>query len=185
MNKSADAVEARLPASPDGDEPTATALLDLLRQERADFRNFRRRVAEERSTELDRMRAGLLGLLLPVIDELDRALSAVPGHLADDPWVRGVGLTRSRLEELQRELGVERVGEPGDRFDPTRHEAVIYEPAPDATEATIGQVLRPGYAAGDRLLRPAQVIVRGPRLSEDTAAEPSDGVLPDDEPPGG
>jgi molecular chaperone GrpE len=162
---------APAPASPDGDRPSPDELVDLLRQERADFRNYRRRVAEEREAELDRLRDGLLEPLLPVIDDLDRAFAAVPEHLTDDPWVRGIGLTRSKLTDLQARLGLERVGSIGDRFDPTRHEALVYEPDPDVSEAILGDVIRPGYAAGSRLLRPAQVVVRGPLLNDDRPAD--------------
>lgn len=146
--------------------PSSDELLSLLRQERADFRNYRQRVADERATELERLRDGLLEPLLPVIDDLDRALTETPGHLMDDPWVRGIGQTRSRLGELQDRLGLEAVGKVGERFDPTRHDAVVYEPDPDAAEAVLDQVIRPGYAAGGRLLRPAQVLVRGPVLND-------------------
>jgi molecular chaperone GrpE len=171
--------------SANGDRPTQDELVDLLRQERADFRNYRQRVADERAAELERIRGGLLEPLLPVIDDLDRAFAAVPEHLTDDPWVRGIGFTRSKLGELQARLGLERVGAIGDRFDPTRHEALVYEPDPEASDATVGDVIRPGYAAGGRLLRPAQVVVRGPLLNDHRAADgdPPD-TSPDDEPAG-
>jgi molecular chaperone GrpE len=177
---------ASLHASANGDQPNPDELVDLLRQERADFRNYRRRVADERAAELDRLRDGLLEPLLPVIDDLDRAFATVPEHLAEDPWVRGIGLTRSKLDELRARLGVERVGSIGDRFDPTRHEALVYEPDPDVPEAILGDVIRPGYATGSRLLRPAQVVVRGPLLND---AQPADDGPPatstDDEAVGG
>jgi molecular chaperone GrpE len=166
-------------APPQGDAaqlPSTDELLSLLRQERADFRNYRQRVADERAAEWERLRGGLLEPLLPVIDDLDRALTDVPGHLIDDPWVQGIGQTRSRIGELQDQLGLESVGEVGEPFDPTRHEAVVYEPDPAAAEATLGQVIRPGYAARGRLLRPAQVLVRGPLLNDPTTNhEPSGG----------
>jgi len=63
---------------------------------------------------------------LPVLDELDRALAQAPPELAGHPWVRGVALVHHRIVEALRELGVERVGEVGEPFDPARHEAVSY-----------------------------------------------------------
>ena len=155
--------------------PSSEELVSLLRQERADFRNYRQRVADERATELERQRHRLLEPLLPVIDDLDRALTETPGHLIDDPWVQGIGQTRSRLGELQDRLGLEAVGKVGERFDPTRHEAVVYEPDPAAAEAVLGQVIRPGYVAGGRLLRPAQVLVRGPLLNDPTTDHEASG----------
>ncbi|HEY7589746.1 MAG TPA: nucleotide exchange factor GrpE [Candidatus Limnocylindrales bacterium] len=162
--------------------PGVEELVSLLRQERADFRNFRHRVSAEREAEVDRLRSGLLEPLLPVIEDLDRALGDVPSHLADDPWVQGVGLARSRLGDLQEQLGLEPVGAVGEPFDPTRHEAVIYEPDPHAAEATLGQIIRPGYAARGRLLRPAQVVVRGP---VPRGGEPPDSPPASTEPTGG
>ena len=110
----------------------------------------------------------------------------MPEHLTDDPWVRGIGFTRSKLGGLQARLGLERVGAIGDRFDPTSHEALVYRRPRGPFEATVGDVIRPGYAAGGRLLRPAQVVVRGPLLNDHRAADgdPSE-TSPDDEPAGG
>ena len=164
--------------------PSVDEVIDLLRQERADFRNYRQRVADERVTDAERIRAELIGPLLPLIDDLDRAFAEVPKHLDDDPWVRGVSSARSRLGPLQGSLGLERVGAVGDMFDPTRHEAVVYEPDADADAATLAAVIQPGYAMHDRLLRPAQVVVRGPILSAEaeptpdppTNSEPSDPI---------
>jgi molecular chaperone GrpE len=156
--------------------PSSDELLSLLRQERADFRNYRQRIADERSSALERLRDGLVEPLLPVIDDLDRALREMPGHLSQDPWVQGIGQIRSRIGELQARLGLETVGELGERFDPTRHEAVVYEPDPAAAEAILGEVIRPGYAARGRLIRPAQVLVRGPLLNDSTSDhEPTGG----------
>ena len=115
--------------------------------------------------------------ILPLLDDLDRALSDLPERLADDPWVRGIGLTRSRLGDVERRLGIERIGTLGEPFDAERHEAIIYEPDADASSATLGQIVRPGYSVGGRLIRPAQVVVRGPLLNGDdsgNSGHPSD-----------
>ena len=167
--------EAPSPPDEGAGLPSSDELLSLLRQERADFRNYRQRVAAERGTDLERLRHGLLEPLLPVLDDLDRALSEMPGHLVDDPWVQGIGQTRARLGELQDRLGLEAVGTVGERFDPTRHEAVVYEPDPAAAEAVLDRVIRPGYTAGGRLLRPAQVLVRGPLLNDLTTDQEAAG----------
>jgi molecular chaperone GrpE len=136
--------------------------LDLLRRERANFLNYKRRVERERTEDRERCRLELLGQLLPLVDELDRALENMPADLATHPWAQGVALGQRRFVEALRQLGLERIGTSGDRFDPTVHEAVAYEERPDATEQLVLHVLRPGYRAGERLLRPAQVVVVGP-----------------------
>jgi molecular chaperone GrpE len=137
-------------------------LLELLRRERASFLNYKRRVEQERAEDRERARGEVLHRLLPLLDELDRALAQRPDELESDPWAEGVALIHRRLLETLRQLGVERVGREGELFDPALHEAVLYEERPDSGERLVKAVLRPGYRLGDRLLRPAQVIVAGP-----------------------
>jgi molecular chaperone GrpE len=134
----------------------------LLRRERANFLNYKRRIEREQGEDRERERVELLQQLLPLLDDLDRALEHLPPELATHPWAEGVTLAQRRLVEVLRQLGLERVGTEGDRFDPAVHEAVAYEEQPDATELRVLRVLRPGYSAGGRLLRPAQVVVVGP-----------------------
>jgi molecular chaperone GrpE len=146
-------------------EPTGTSAeraLDLLRRERANFLNYKRRVERERVEDRERARLELLRQLLPLVDDLDRALAHLPPELVGHAWTQGVSLGQRRFVEALRQLGLERFGTNGDRFDPTVHEAVAYEERPDATEQLVLNVLRPGYRASGRLLRPAQVVVVGP-----------------------
>jgi molecular chaperone GrpE len=161
--------------------PTTDELLDLLRRERADFRNYQRRVTDERAADTERARGQVLEPLFPLLDDLGRAFAEVPAGLEDDPWARGIAMLRSRLEGTLAGLGLERVGTVGETFDPALHEAVFHEPDPDGIDQRVALVIRPGYRAGERLLRPAEVVVRGP-LGE-RAGEPesdpsnaSDGV---------
>jgi molecular chaperone GrpE len=154
--------------------PTTDELLDLLRRERADFRNFQRRVADTRAAEAETLRGRVLEPLFPVLDDLGRAFADVPPGLQDDPWVRGIAMLRSRLEATLAGLGLESVGTVGEPFDPTRHEAIYLEPDPTAARQEVAVVIRPGYRVGERLLRPAEVVVRGP--ADDRAAEPERGA---------
>jgi molecular chaperone GrpE len=144
------------------EEPTAEALLDLLRQERADFRNYQRRVADERAADAERVRGQVLEPLFPLLDDLARAFADVPADLVDDPWARGIAMLRSKLDATLTGIGLEPVGTAGEPFDPKLHEAVFHEPDHDATDQRVAQVIRPGYRVGERLLRPAEVVVRGP-----------------------
>ncbi len=137
-------------------------LLALLQRERADFQNFKRRVVQERNEDRERARRELLAGLLPFLDDLDRALEHVPPELARHPWVQGLVLSRRQLGEFLERAGVQRYGAPGDRFDPNLHEAVAYDVRPGLAEPVVADVIRPGYRAGERVLRPAHVIVAGP-----------------------
>jgi molecular chaperone GrpE len=137
-------------------------LLDLLQRERANFRNFKRRVDEERTVDRERTRGDVVLRLLPLLDEMERALAHRPPDLETHPWAMGVTLIHRRLMEALNELGVERIGAAGELFDPALHEAVLYEAQPGAGEQRIKAAFRPGYRMDGRLLRPAQVSVVGP-----------------------
>ena len=77
--------------------PTTDELLDLLRLERADFRNYQRRVADERAAVAEGVLGRVLEPLFPLLDDLGRAFAEVPPDLEDDPWARGIAMLRSRL----------------------------------------------------------------------------------------
>jgi molecular chaperone GrpE len=143
-------------------ELEASELLDLLRRERADFVNYRQRVQQERAGERQLARAGLVEQLLPILDDLDRALERLPDELDENPWARGVALSRDRLRRAFEEVGLSRMGQVGEAFDPAIHEALFYDVRPDQDDRRVVQVVQPGYRLGNRLLRPAQVGVAGP-----------------------
>lgn len=144
--------------------------LDLLRRERADFLNYKRRIAAERIDDRERARQDLIRDLLPAIDDLDRAMTHLPAELVAHPWVKGVELARERFLDSLRRLGVERIGAQDEHFDPSIHDAIVYHEHPESTDQHVDSVLRPGYRMGPQLLRPAQVVVSGPprngRLSD-------------------
>lgn len=139
----------------------AEEYLDLLRRTQADFVNYRRRMSQEQAEAGTTAQISLLNQLLPVLDDFERALSATPEDLTKHPWVQGLFLVERRLTTLLDQLGVERIGEAGDQFDPRKHEALTLEERADAPEGTILQVIRSGYTLGQRIIRPAQVIVAG------------------------
>jgi molecular chaperone GrpE len=143
-----------------------SGLLELLRRERADFLNYKRRIELERSMDRQQARAEMAESILPLLDELDRAIDHLPPALEPHPWVQGVALSRRRLEDTLRSWGLQRIGVVGERFDPALHEAVMYEQRPNLDEQVIAQVERPGYRLGARLIRAARVSVAGPRLME-------------------
>ena len=133
--------------------------LDLLRRSQADFANYKRRMNQEQGEARAAGQADAIQQLLPVLDDLGRALRSAPPELSDAPWVQGLVLVSKRLIATLEQLGVRQIGKPGDPFDPRWHEAVTMETRSDIPEGTILTVFRPGYALGERVIRPAQVIV--------------------------
>ena len=135
--------------------------LDLLRRTQADFINYKRRTGQGQNEERITAQVALLDQVLPVLDDLGRALESTPPELANQSWVQGIMLIARSLMSVLEQLGVRQVGRPGEQFDPRWHEALAMQEQPGTREGTILQVTRPGYALGERVIRPAQVIVAG------------------------
>jgi molecular chaperone GrpE len=153
----------------------AEEYLNMLRRTQADFVNYRRRMSQEQAEARIAAQIELLSHLLPVLDDLGRALEATPPELASHPWVQGLFLVARRLTARLDRLGVRQIGVPGEPFDPRWHEAAMTEVREGVPEGTILSVAQPGYALNDRVIRPAQVSVASapspmsdaPELSED------------------
>ena len=133
--------------------------LNMLRRTQADFVNYRRRTNQEQSEGRTTAQIAVLDQILPVLDDLGRALQATPPELANNSWVQGIPLVAKRLTAVLEQLGVKQIGKPGEPFDPRWHEALSTEASSNVPEGTILHVTRPGYAIGERVIRPAQVIV--------------------------
>ena len=139
-------------------------LLDRLRRAMADFDNYRKRTDRERRELSDVIAADVVRDVLPVLDDLERALGAQSAS-ADAPetverYRRGVELIHRQLLEALRKRGVESIDVIGQPFDPMWQEAVAQEPAADGEkDGTVTAEVRRGYRMGQRLLRPAQVRV--------------------------
>jgi len=130
--------------------------LDHLRRVAADFENYRKRTARDQESLVARAAERLVRELLPVLDDLERALEAAEEH-EEAKLEEGVRLVHRRLEEALRKEGLEEVPTEG-RFDPHLHEALLAQPA-EAESGTILEVLQKGYRLGDRVVRPARVMV--------------------------
>jgi molecular chaperone GrpE len=140
--------------------------LDMLRRTQADFINYRRRTNQEQSEGRTTAQIAVLDQILPVLDDLGRALQAAPPELANNSWVQGILLVAKRLTAVLDQLGVKQIGKPGEQFDPRWHEALSMEARSNVPEGTILHVTRPGYSIGERVIRPAQVIVaRSPQTA--------------------
>jgi molecular chaperone GrpE len=155
------------PATPDGD--AAVSPLDALQRERddlydrllrktAEFDNFRKRTERERREFAEWAAAELIGDVLAVVDDFDRALGvAAPAEAAK--YREGVELIHRQLTDVLRKRGVQPVETTGADFDPTVHQAVAYDESPGARDGEVVAELRRGYRLGERLLRPALVRV--------------------------
>jgi molecular chaperone GrpE len=135
--------------------------LDGLRRSQADFINYKRRSAQEQQDARVAAQAAVIERLLPVLDDLGRALDSAPAEFADQPWVEGIFLVRRRLFATLEQMGVRQVGKVGEVFDPNIHDALMTQSGTGSPMGTVVQVTRSGYVLGDRIIRPAQVIVAG------------------------
>jgi molecular chaperone GrpE len=132
---------------------------DRLLRKTAEFDNYRRRVERERAQVGEAAAADLLKELLPLVDNLERALKAETGQDATDAYRRGVELIHQQLLEALRKRGVRPVEALGTDFDPHYHQAVAHEMSEGHREGEVIEEFSRGYMLGDRLLRPAMVKV--------------------------
>jgi molecular chaperone GrpE len=128
---------------------------DLARAQ-AELVNFRKRVERDRAANRDAVIAEVIRTILPAVDDLDRA--EAHGDLAGS----SLELVAQKLHAAFARFGLRSVGEKGEAFDPNFHEAVVQLPTAGVTVNTIADVIEPGYALGDRLLRAAKVAVAVP-----------------------
>ena len=132
---------------------------DLLLRKTAEFDNFRKRTERERQTLGEAAAADLLLELLPLVDDLERALQAEAGSQGTDAYRRGVELIHRQLLDILRKRGVRPIETSGAVFDPYYHQAVSHEAVKGKREGEVIEEFRRGYMLGDRLLRPAMVKV--------------------------
>ncbi|HEY7707202.1 MAG TPA: nucleotide exchange factor GrpE [Gaiellaceae bacterium] len=135
-------------------------LIDTLQRVKADFDNFRKRAARDQEALVARAGERIVKELLPVLDDLERALEAAEQH-EEAKLEEGVKLVHRQLEQLLEREGLAPVETEG-KFDPHVHEALLTQPSASEEGAVI-EVLQKGYRLGDRVLRPARVVVAGPK----------------------
>jgi molecular chaperone GrpE len=148
-------------------EAEAEQRLDDLRRLAAEFDNYRKRVARDQDALARRAAERLVGSLLPVLDDLERALEAAARH-EEATLEDGVRLVHRALSEALRKEGLAEIATDGP-FDPHVHEALLSQPS-EAPEGDVIQVLQKGYELGDRVLRPARVVVSAGAPEEPEAA---------------
>ena len=152
------------------DKATAVADADELQRQRddfydrllrktAEFDNYRKRVERDRQSMAEAVAADAVKDLLPLVDDLERALKADTGADGADAYRKGVELIHRQLLEILRKRGVRAIEALGTDFDPHFHEAIAHEPAAGRRDGEVIEEFGRGYMLGDRLIRPAIVKV--------------------------
>jgi len=149
-------VEARLAAA----EAKAEEHLDDLKRLAAEFENYKKRTAREQASMSTRAAERLVKELLPIVDDLERALEAAEEH-QEAKLEDGVRLVHRQLASALEREGLAEI-ETGGKFDPHVHEALLSRPS-EADEGSVIEVLQKGYRLGDRVLRPARVVIAAPK----------------------
>jgi len=134
-------------------------LTAALQRERADVTNVRRRHDEQIASLRTAVKADVIGDLLPVIDNFERALKHVPAELEGNAYIKGVQGVVKQFEKVLDDLGVERIKTVGEPFDPELHEAVSMEEG-EGEQEIVSEELQSGYKLGNNVLRHAVVRVR-------------------------
>lgn len=166
MDETLNAPDGRSPEeAQDGESPLAVLererdqMKALAQRTQADFVNYKRRVDEERWAVARNASHHVIGKLLPILDDLQRAVEALPEDAAEQ-WGGGVKLILQNMDALLSGEGVTKFDPaPGDAFDPAEHEAVYHQPSAEHPAGCVAATLRAGYRSEDRVLRPAQVAV--------------------------
>ena len=130
---------------------------DRLLRLAADFENFKKRAARERQEYVQLANERLIGELIPILDDLERALAAAEQH-EEAQLEEGVRLVHRSLAALLERHGIAPIETDG-KFDPHVHEALLSQPAEEAESGDVLNVVQKGYKLGDRVVRPARVIV--------------------------
>lgn len=133
----------------------AAEYLEALQRERAEFINFRNRAKKEQDLFREHGITDVLNALLPALDDIDR----IREHSEMDDSFKAVA---TKIDKAFAKFGVEKFGEKGEDFDPTKHDAILHRPDPDATKETVDAVVEAGYRIGNRVIRAARVVVASP-----------------------
>ena len=134
----------------------AAEYLEALQRERAEFINYRNRMNKEREQSRQYGIVDVLTSLLPALDDIDR----IREHGQMDDSFKAVA---TKIDKTFAKFGVKKFGEKGEDFDPTKHEAVLQKPDPEAKKETVDTVVEAGYRIGDRVVRAARVVVSMPQ----------------------
>lgn len=130
-----------------------------LQRERADFTNYRKRVEREKAEMRSTISADTLVRLLPILDDLDRAIAAAPEEAMNNEWMKGFTLIQRKFYDILNQMGVVVIEPLGEPFDPNYHEAIGSEDSDEYDSGTVTTVLQKGFKMDDRCIRVALVKV--------------------------
>ena len=133
----------------------AADYLEALQRERAEFINYRNRAIKEQERSRQHGIIDVLTALLPALDDIDR----IRQNTQMDESFKAVA---AKIDKAFEKFGVEKFGEAGEDFDPTRHDAILHKPDDKAEKETVDTVVEAGYRIGDRVIRAARVVVASP-----------------------
>ncbi|MCL5265772.1 MAG: nucleotide exchange factor GrpE [Chloroflexi bacterium] len=157
------------------EEETAKAddYLKHWQRTQADFINYKRRVEQERADQLKYANASLILKILPVIDDFDRAFASLPHEVQQMTWFDGIALIDRKLRFVLEQEGVTAIEALGKDFDPTLHEAVMFEEGADPQHGKVVAELQKGYKLHDRVVRPT--LVKVGQLPQEEAPKADEG----------
>lgn len=131
-----------------------------LQRTRADFENFRKRSEVEKTMAKSSGRVDSILKLLPIIDDLDRAVNHIPDELKDNQWTQGLISLSKNIEKMLDELDIKRINaKPGEVFNPELHEAILFDEDAEGEHEVIAEEMRPGYMLAGVPVRHAMVKV--------------------------
>lgn len=145
---------------PDERDLLIAELTDDVQRTRADFENYRKRVDAEKQAARESGQSSAIIKLLPVIDNIERAVAYTPEDLKDNRWVQGVAGLVKNLEKSLESLNLQRIdAKPGTPFNPELHEAIQFDEAATGEQEVVAEELQAGYTIGGRVIRHAMVKV--------------------------
>ena len=137
-------------------ESKTTEYRDSWMRSQAEFQNYKKRLERDNELTYVSMKGDIIKKVLPVLDDLERALQNRP---TDNAWANGIELIARKLQNLLDSEGIKRIAAEGTEFDPKYHEAISHEPADGVKSGFVISVVQNGYMLGDRVIRPALVRV--------------------------
>jgi molecular chaperone GrpE len=176
------AESADLQAQLEKEKTRADELHDRLQRSMADLSNYRKRSESEREEMTKFANMVLVSELLPVLDNFERALSAIPHELEQFTWLQGIALIERHLRALLEREGLQTIEAAGTPFNPTFHEAIVEEESADVAPGTVIGEMQRGYMMHGRVIRPTLAKV-SKAVGQVNTENPSDSIVPDETPP--
>lgn len=139
-------------------EAKIAELTQDLQRLQAEFINYKRRSEQEKLGAVQTGKEQAVIALLPIIDNIERAIAHEPKDIKSHPWIKGVTLLTKQLDGQLSAIGLRKIGKLGEVFNPSKHEAVVMEDGDGETEVISG-IIQNGYQFGDDIIRPAIVKV--------------------------